>query len=143
MGGRIEPAEPEPPPAHSFGRADEDVMGRSGQLVRPRSLDAEGEAGGRNWWRGWWVGLFFRRVFDIFGRLGHEKSSNIAESTQTKEKLEKYQKNNQKVGCLLSVLGPKIDKNRILFATQKIIKNSNSRNSYFGCHFPDFPDFGY
>ena len=51
-GGRIEPAEPEPPPAHSLGRVDEDVMGRSGQLVRPRSLDAGGVAGGRNWWRG-------------------------------------------------------------------------------------------
>ena len=46
MGGRIEPAEPEPPPAHSLGRVDEDVMGRSGQLVRPRSLDAGGVAGG-------------------------------------------------------------------------------------------------
>ena len=44
-GGRIEPAEPEPPPAHSLGRVDEDVMGRSGQLVRPRSLDAGGVAG--------------------------------------------------------------------------------------------------
>ena len=28
VGGRIEPAEPEPPPAHSFGRVGEDVMGR-------------------------------------------------------------------------------------------------------------------
>ena len=43
---RIEPAEPEPPPAHSLGRVDEDVMGRSGQLVRPRSLDTGGVAGG-------------------------------------------------------------------------------------------------
>ena len=42
----IEPAEPEPPPAHSLGRVDEDVMGRSGQLVRPRSLDTGGVAGG-------------------------------------------------------------------------------------------------
>ena len=46
MSGRIEPAEPEPPPAHSLGRVDEDVMGRSGQLVRPRSLDAGGVASG-------------------------------------------------------------------------------------------------
>ena len=46
MGGRIEPAEPEPPPAHSLGRVGEDVMGRSGQLVRARSLDADGVAGG-------------------------------------------------------------------------------------------------
>ena len=30
MGGRIEPAEPEPPPAHSIGR-----VGRAGQFVRP------------------------------------------------------------------------------------------------------------
>ena len=42
----IEPAGPEPPPAHSLGRVGEDVMGRSGQLVRPRSLDAGGVAGG-------------------------------------------------------------------------------------------------
>ena len=46
MGGRIEPAEPEPPPAHSLGRVAEDVMGRSGRLVRPRSLDTGGVAGG-------------------------------------------------------------------------------------------------
>ena len=42
----IEPAEPEPPPAHSLGRVDEDVMGRSGQLVRSRSLDVGDVAGG-------------------------------------------------------------------------------------------------
>ena len=46
LGGRIEPAEPEPPPAHSIGRVGEDVMGRSGQLVRPCWLDAGGVAGG-------------------------------------------------------------------------------------------------
>ena len=34
-GGRIEPAEPEPPPAHSIGRVGEDTMGRAGQFVRP------------------------------------------------------------------------------------------------------------
>ena len=34
-GGRIEPAEPEPPPAHSIGRVGEDTMGRAGQIVRP------------------------------------------------------------------------------------------------------------
>ena len=34
MGRRIEPAEPEPPPAHPLGRIDKDVMGRSGQLVQ-------------------------------------------------------------------------------------------------------------
>ena len=43
---KIEPAEPEPPPAHSLGRIDEDVMGRSGQLVRSCSLDAGGVPGG-------------------------------------------------------------------------------------------------
>ena len=32
MGGRIEPAGPEPPPAHSLGRVGEDAMGRSGQV---------------------------------------------------------------------------------------------------------------
>ena len=35
MGGRIEPAEPEPPPAHSIGRVGQDAMGRSGQFVKP------------------------------------------------------------------------------------------------------------
>ena len=44
--GQVEPAGPEPPPAHSLGRIDEDVMGRSGQLVRPRLFDAGGVAGG-------------------------------------------------------------------------------------------------
>ena len=43
MGGRIEPAEPEPLPAHSIGRVGEDDMGRSGQLVRPCWLGAGGE----------------------------------------------------------------------------------------------------
>ena len=33
MGGRIEPAGPEPPPAHSLGRVGEDAMGRSRQWV--------------------------------------------------------------------------------------------------------------
>ena len=42
----IEPAEPEPPPAHLIGRIGEDVMGRSGQLVRPCWLEAGGVAGG-------------------------------------------------------------------------------------------------
>ena len=46
MGGRIEPAEPEPPPAHSLGRAGEAAMGRLGELVRPCWLDAGGVAGG-------------------------------------------------------------------------------------------------
>ena len=86
---QIEPAEPEPPPAHSLGRVDEDVMGRSGQLVRPRSLDAGGVAGGRNWWRGWWLRFFFIVFFYIFGRLGQEKSTKIAANVQTAEKTEK------------------------------------------------------
>ena len=81
MGGRIEPAEPEPPPAHSIGRVGEDAMGRSGQIVKPCWLVAGGVAlVVRNWWRGWWLGLFFRCFFDIFGRLGHEKSPKIEEN---------------------------------------------------------------
>ena len=36
----IEPAEPEPPPAHSIGRVGEDAMGRSGQFVKPCWLGA-------------------------------------------------------------------------------------------------------
>ena len=31
--GQVEPAGPEPPPAHSLGKVGEDDMGRSGQLV--------------------------------------------------------------------------------------------------------------
>ena len=54
MGGRIEPAEPEPPPAHSIGRVGEDAMGRSGQFVQPCWLGAVGVAlVVRSWWRGW------------------------------------------------------------------------------------------
>ena len=70
----------------TLGRVDEDVMGRSGQLVRPRSLDAGGVAGGRNWWRGWWLRFFFIVFFYIFGRLGQEKSTRIAANVQTAEK---------------------------------------------------------
>ena len=48
---RIEPAEPEPLPAHSIGRVGEDVMGRSGQFVKPCWLGAGGVAlVVRNWW---------------------------------------------------------------------------------------------
>ena len=65
----IEPAEPEPPPAHSLGRVGEDDMGRSGKLARPCWLGAGGEAlVVRNWWRGWWLALprlfFFDQVCD-------------------------------------------------------------------------------
>ena len=45
LGGRIEPAEPEPPPAHSIGRVGEDAMGRSGQFVKPCWLGAGGAGG--------------------------------------------------------------------------------------------------
>ena len=34
MGGQIEAAEPEPPPAHSVGRVAEDAIGRSGEFVK-------------------------------------------------------------------------------------------------------------
>ena len=74
---------------HSLGRVDEDVTGRSGQLVRPRSLDAGGVAGGRNWWRGWRSGWFFHRSLDILGRLGQEKSTRIAAKVQAEGKPEK------------------------------------------------------
>ena len=63
MGGWIEPEEPGPPPAHSLGRVDEDVMGRSGQLVRPRSLDAGGVAGGEELVARLVVRLVFSKVF--------------------------------------------------------------------------------
>ena len=56
---RIEPAEPETPPAHFLSRlVGEDAMGRSGHFFRPCWLGAGGEAlVVRNWWRGWWLGL--------------------------------------------------------------------------------------
>ena len=66
LGGRIEPAEPEPPPAHSLGRVDEDVMGRSGQLVRPRSLDAGDVAGGEELVASVVVRLVFSALFCYF-----------------------------------------------------------------------------
>ena len=56
------------------------------------------------------VKLDFSSFFVIFGRLGHEKSFQIAKSAQTKEKIEKYQKDDQKVEGILSVLGSKSDK---------------------------------
>ena len=48
LGGRIEPAEPEPPPAHSIGWVGEDTMGRAGQFVRPCWLGVSV----RHWWCG-------------------------------------------------------------------------------------------
>ena len=68
-------------------------MGRSGQLVRPRSLDAGGVAGGvaggEELVARLVVRLVFHCFFDIFGRLGHGKSFKITEKAQTGEKLEK------------------------------------------------------
>ena len=89
MGGRIEPAEPEPPPAHSIGRVGEDAMGRSGQFVQPCWLGAGGVAlVVRNRWRGWWSALpglvFLARCAlnfvpfsDIFGQLCAAKHGKI------------------------------------------------------------------
>ena len=91
--GQVEPAEPEPPPAHSLGRVDEDVMGRSGQLVRPRSLDAGGVAGGRNWWRGWWL-RFFLSFFSTFLVALDKKNQP---KLQQMSKPQKKPKNNKKV----------------------------------------------
>ncbi len=64
MGGRIEPAEPGPPPAHSLGKVGEDAMGRLGQLVRPCWLDAGGVAGGEELV----ARLVVRLVFSLFFR---------------------------------------------------------------------------
>ena len=98
MGGRIEPAEPEPPPTHSSGRVGEDAMGWPGQLVQPCWLGAGGvPLVVRNWWRGRWLGLSFRRFFVIFSCLGHGKSPKIAKTHNSKKKHEKYQKNDSKV----------------------------------------------
>ena len=79
---KIEPAEPETPPAHSLGK----VFWRG----------TGGEGGGKTCffiaffiWRGWWLDLFFHRFFDIFGRRGQEKSTKIAAKVKTEEKTEK------------------------------------------------------
>ena len=100
LGGRIEPAEPEPPPAHSLGRVDEDVMGRSGQLVRPRSLDAGGVAGGRNWWRGWWLGPRFHRFF--FLHFWSPWARKIDQNCSKSQNRRKNRKNNKKVAKNIS-----------------------------------------
>ena len=89
-GGRIEPAEPETPPAHSLGK----VFWRG----------TGGEGGGKTCffiaffiWRGWWSDLFFHRFFDIFGRRGQEKSIKIAAKVKMHTFLEKWRKNDPKV----------------------------------------------
>ena len=101
----IEPAEPEPPPAHSLGRVDEDIMGRSGQLVRPRSLDAGGVAGGRNWWRGWWLGLFFHRFFLHFWSPWARKIDQNCSKSQNRRKNRKITKKLPKTDQRLFDLG--------------------------------------
>ena len=90
LGGRIEPAEPETPPAHSLGK----VLWRG----------TGGEGGGKTCffiaffiWRGWWSDLFFHRFFDIVGRRGQEKSSKIAAKVKMHTFLEKWRKNDPKV----------------------------------------------
>ena len=127
MGGRIEPAEPEPPPAHSLGRVGEAAMGRLGQLVRPCWLDADGVAGGEELVARLVVRLVFSLFFfDIFGCLGYKKTCKIAESSQPKEKVEKCQK--QKT--------PKKGENTY----QKITKKSIPKKLYFFKRFWRFLD---
>ena len=71
-------------------------MGRSGQLVRPRSFDARGVAGGvaggEELVARLVVRLVFSVFFDISGRLGHKKSPKIARDAPKREKCEKYKK---------------------------------------------------
>ena len=49
--------------------------------------------------------MFFHRFFDIFDRLGQEKSTEIAANIETDEKTEKYPKKVEKVTCPFSLLG--------------------------------------
>ena len=114
--GMTEPAEPEPPPAHSLGRVGEDDMGRSGQLVRPCWLGAGGEAlVVRNWWRGWWLGLprllFFDQVCDQlctvlstflvdFASKTVQKSNKKLKSTFFKKKVAKWIEKCENTFCL-------------------------------------------
>ena len=56
------------------------------------------------------VRLVFHRFFDIFGRLGREKSTKIAAKVKTEEKNEKKQKSYQKQTTVFSLLGPKMDR---------------------------------
>ena len=74
----IEPAEPEPPAAHLIGRVDEEVMGRSGQIVKPCWLAAGGVAlVVRNWWRGWRSGLLFLCFLLFLVILGMENHAKL------------------------------------------------------------------
>ena len=78
---KIEPEEPEPPPAHSIGRVGEDAMGRSGQFVKPCWLVAGGVAlVVRSWWPGWWLGLFFHfflTCFVVLSMKNYVKSQKV------------------------------------------------------------------
>ena len=89
----------------TLGRVDEDVMGRSGQLVRPRSLDAGGVAGGRNWWRGWWLGLFFHRFFLHFWSPWARKIDQNCSKSQNRRKNRKITKKLPKTDQRLFDLG--------------------------------------
>ena len=115
-------------PSEKRLEAEEDVMGRSGQLVRPRSLDAGGVAGGRNWWRGWWLGLFFHRFFLHFWSPWARKIDQNCSKSQNRRKKRKITKKLPKTDHHLFNLGrpngPKIDqkcrKNRSKKSEKKI-----------------------
>ena len=127
MGGRIEPAEPEPPPAHSLGRVGEDDMGRSGKLARPCWLGAGGEAlVVRNRWRGWWLGLprsFFliRCAINFVPFCRHCWSILCPKLAQNRQKMQKklekhvFEEKNQKMTKKVPNL------NKVLFAKEVIL----------------------
>ena len=76
-----------------------------GQLVRPRSLDAGGVAGGRNWWRGWWLGLFFHRFFLHFWSPWARKINQNCSKSQNRRKNRKITKKLPKTDQRLFDLG--------------------------------------
>ena len=169
----IEPAEPEPPPAHSLGKVGEDDMGRSGKLARPCWLGAGGEAlVVRNWWRGWWLGLprlfFFDQVcdqlctvlstflIDFVSKTGPKRAKKTKEIEKTFfcEKSEKRRKKVPKslkvLFALGVILGPKIHKKCEKSTSKKQAKNDTPKKKFL--HAPEqflFPkrrklkDFGW
>ena len=117
----------------TLGRVDEDVMGRSGQLVRPRSLDAGGVAGGRNWWRGWWLGLFFHRFFLHFWSPWARKIDQNCSKSPNRRKNRKITKKLPKTDHRLFNLGrpnkPKIDQKCRKNRSKKSEKNITLQNT--------------
>ena len=112
MGGRIEPAGPEPPPAHSLGRVGEDAMGRSGQLVLVFFIRYAIN----------FVPFFFLIFLNVF----------LSKTGQKSEKGRKKVPKSLKVLFALGViLGPQIHKKYKQSTSKKQAKNDTPKNNFF------------